>query len=128
MNEPDAEHTHNLPYQDAVVLTRGLARELNLPESRSGTSRCIGHQFHDQDAVEVPVRLRYSHTRGYELIQRVHLGIFPGGFLFLATEASALADGTGLPAAADFASFLVLGALLKAALRHVPIDLGTSHL
>jgi hypothetical protein len=73
------------------------------------------------------MRLRYSHTGGYELIKRVHLGIFPRGLLFLATEARALADRTRLPAAANLTSFLVLGALLKTALRHVPIDLGASH-
>src|SRR4029077_13219282 len=43
-------------------------------------------------------------------------------------EARALAHGTRLPAAAHFAPFLVLRALLEAALRNVAIDLGATNL
>src|SRR5262249_31461123 len=63
-----------------------------------------------------------------ELIQRVHLSVFPGGLLLFAAEACALAHGTRLATAAHLASFLVLRAFLEASLRHVAIQLGAADL
>src|SRR3546814_10659081 len=56
------------------------------------------------------------------------LGVLPGFFLLLAAVARRLADRPRLATAAHLAPFLVLHALLEAALRHVLVDLGATHL
>ncbi len=126
MDEPDAQHAHDLSNQKFVVLARVLGCQVHFTQTRSRVARGVRHQLHDQNIIEVPVRLRHTHTRGYELIQRVDLGVFPRRLLLLASEARALAHGARLPAATDFASFLVLRAFLEAALRHVAINLGAA--
>ena len=63
-----------------------------------------------------------------QLVQRIDLGVLPGRFLLLAPVLAGLADRTRLAAAAHLAAFLVLHALLEAALGHVLVDLGAAHL
>ena len=87
----------------------------------------VRDQLHEQHAAEEAERLRHAYTGGNELIERVYLGVLPGGFLFLAAVAGALGHGAGLTAAAHFATFLVLRACLKATRAHVLVDLGAAH-
>jgi len=67
-----------------------------------------------------------TRTPGLELVERIDLGILPGGFLLLASKTRALTHGARLATAAHLAAFLVACALLEAPLRHVSIDLGTA--
>src|SRR6185312_8321624 len=60
--------------------------------------------------------------------QRIHLGVFPRSLGFPAPELAGLAHRARLAAATHLATFLILGALLEAALGHVLVDLGTTHL
>ena len=105
-----------------------VGRQIHLAQARRRIARRVGHQFHDQRVVEVAEGLGHAHARLDQFVQRIHLGVLPGGLGFLAAEARALGHGAGLPAAAHLAPFLVLRALLEAALPHVAIDLGAADL
>src|SRR5690606_28069124 len=88
----------------------------------------IDHQLHHQHAVEVAMRLGHAHTGLAQLVQRIDLGVLPGRFLLLAAVLAGLADRARLAAAAHLATFLVLHALLEAALGHVLVHLGAADL
>src|SRR6185312_9444353 len=73
-------------------------------------------------------RVRHTNACGDQPIQRIDFSVLPGRLLFLTTEARALAHCTCLAAAAYFAAFLVLCALLETPLGHVAIDLRAANL
>ena len=111
-----------------MVLARDFGSQIHFAQARRRIARRIRHQLHDQRVVEVAEGPGHAHARLDQFVQRIHLGVLPGGLRFLAAEARALGHGARLAAAAHLASFLVLRALLEAALPHVAIDLGAADL
>ena len=126
MHEAGAQHAHDLPDQRAVECRGLLRREFHLGQARRDIALAVGHQFHQQHAVEEAVGLRHAHAGGGELVERVHLGALPRRFLFLAPETRALLHGAGAPAALHAAAFLVLHRLAEAALVGFLVDLGAA--
>jgi len=128
MNEADAQHAHDLSNEELVIFASGFGRQVHFAQARRRVARIVRNQLHDQYVVEVTIGLRHADIRGDELIQRVNFSILPRGLLLLAAEAGAFAHGARLAAAAHFASFLVLRALLEASLPHVTVDLCAANL
>ncbi len=106
---------------------RGLV-EFHVVQARRGVARGIGHQFHQQHALEALEGLRHPHTRGGETVQRIDLGVLPGFLGHLAPVAGALAAGARLAAVLDPAAFLVGHGLAEVALLGVLVDLGAANL
>src|SRR5437879_3037067 len=127
VDEPDAQHAHDLLDEVAVILARSSGRKIDFAKARGRVPGGIGHQLHDQRVVEVTVRLRHAHAGGDELVQCIDFGVLPGSFLLLAPETRSLAHGARLAAAVHLAAFLVPGTLLEASLRHVAVDLRAPH-
>ncbi|MNT58113.1 hypothetical protein D3C72_1955300 [compost metagenome] len=128
MDQATAQHAHHLADQGLVELAGLVRLQLDLAQARGGEALGVGHQLHHQHAVVVTVGLGHAHPGIAQLVQRVHLGVLPGRFLLLAAVLAGLAHRTRLAAAAHLATFLVLHALLEAALGHVLVDLRAAHL
>ena len=128
MDQAAAQHQLHLAHQHGVVVA-GLPRfQFDLAQARRAVALCVGDQFHHQHAMEVAERLGHAHAGRAQLVQRLDLGVLPGRLLLLAPVLGGLADRARLTAAAHLAAFLVLHALLEAALGHVLVDLRAAHL
>src|SRR3954463_1672101 len=128
MDQPAAQHAHDLLYEELVILARLFVRKVYLAQAWSGIALCIGDELHEQHTIEEPVRLRHPNPDGHEPIERIDLGILPSRFLLLASEATAFTHRASLAATAYFSAFLVLRTFLKTALSHVLIDLRAANL
>jgi hypothetical protein len=93
VDEPNAQHAHDLLDEEPVILARSLRRQIDFAESWGRAPGGIGHQLHDQRIVEIAARLGHAHTGGDEFVQRVDFGVLPGYFLLPAPETRALGYG-----------------------------------
>ena len=75
---------------------RLLRCQQHIVESRRGLAMLIGHQLHQQHAVEKVDRCRHAHTSGREPVQRIDFGTLPDRFLLLPAVAGAFGHGAGL--------------------------------
>src|SRR5579859_3716533 len=73
--------------------------------------------------MEIAIRLRHTYASNAQLVERINLGVLPGYFLLLAPVLASPADRTRLATASYLATFLILHALLEAALCHVLVNL-----
>jgi len=72
-----AQHQHDLVEQRGMVLECQRFAQLDVVQPRRGVARGIGHQLHQQHALETDMRLRHAHAGSRQAIQRIHLGVLP---------------------------------------------------
>ena len=111
-----------------MVRARLLGREVDVVEPRRGIAVLVGHEFHQQHAVEEVVRLGHAHAGRGQAVQRIDLGALPGRFCRLPAEARALGHGARLARVLDLAVLGVVDGLAEAALRGLLVDLGAARL
>src|SRR5882672_1373300 len=128
VDDPRAEHAHDLAHEGAVDVARLLRRERQIGKPGGGVALGVGHELHQQHAVDEVVGLRHAHAGGGETDEGVHLGALPGFLLRLAAVAAALLHGTRAAAVLHPAAFGVVDALAEGALVGFLVDLRAAHL
>src|SRR3546814_18842460 len=78
--------------------------QLHLAQTLRTVAFAIGHQRHQQYAVEIAARLRHTNPGIGESVQRIHFGVLPLRLLLAATKLAGLAYRARLPAATMLAA------------------------
>ena len=126
MHHPGAQHAHHLHQQRGVVGTRLFRRERHIVETRGRVAVLVGHQFHQQHALEEVVGLGHAHPGVGQPVECIDLGALPGRLLRLAAKPGALGHGAGLARVFDLAVFGVVHRLAKTAVGGFLVDLGAA--
>jgi hypothetical protein len=126
VHDAGAEHADHLPDEDRVELPGEVVGQHDVVEPWRRFAVGVGQQFHQQHAGVEIVRCRHAHAGRSEAVERVDLGMLPGGFLFLAAVARTFFHRPRLPGVAGLAPFGVGDRLAEAALLGFLVDLGAA--
>ena len=127
VDDPGREHAHELLKQHSVMCARGLLGQQDIVEPRRGFAVLIGHQFHQQDAVEEVERLRHTDTGRRQSVQRIDLVTLPRCFGRLTAKTGALGHRPSLARVLGLAIFGVVDRLPEAAVDRFFVDFRAAH-
>ena len=110
-----------------MVAERLFARQVQIIEPRRRIALVVGDQLHQQDALDIQMRLGHAHTRSGQSVQGIDLGVLPNVFLLLAPVARAFCHGARLSAVSHLTPFAVQDLFMKTPLIGLLVDLGATH-